>query len=108
MSTQIERHRTERGLLLRLLAADGLKPVAFRSLFRMMDRHAFSLSVNGLEFHLRYLEGRGYVELTSARDMEELLEDDDSLSPDQIVLAKLAPDGLSVVNRAVTDLEVSV
>lgn len=40
--------------------------------------------------------------------MEELLEDDGSMSPDQILFAKLAPDGLSVVNRAVIDLEVSV
>lgn len=55
MATQVERYRTERGLLLRLPAANDLKPIAFRSMYRLMDRHAFPLSYKGLEFHLRYL-----------------------------------------------------
>ncbi len=110
MATQIERRRTERGILLRLLVANDAEWMAFRALWRLMDRSGFPLSLNALEFHLRYMQGRGYVEVSRVRDMEaqELLEGDGSLSPDQILFVKLAPDGLSILNRSVEDLEMAV
>ncbi len=107
MPLATERHRTERGIILHLLAADDAEWTAIRTLWRLMDRRGFPVSQDGLQFHLRYLLGRNYIAIRRVRDMEESgLFDTGSMSPDQILFVQMAPDGLAVINKSRRDSEV--
>ncbi len=106
--TANERHRAERGIILRLLAEDRGEQTSFIALWRMMDRRGFPVSKDGLSFHLtKYLAPQGYVELRRAKQIDAFSDDTD-LNPDQVIFVKLAPGGLQVLNRAERDPEVAV
>lgn len=60
------RHKTERGQILRYLAELGLGQSATpRSLLDFMDDYGYSLTPDRLDFHLRYMAEKGFVRLES-------------------------------------------
>ncbi len=109
MPLATERHRTERGIILHLLSADDAEWTAIRTLWRLMDRRGFPVSLDSLQFHLKYLLGRKYIAVKRVREMEDSgLLDTSSMSPDQILFVQMAPDGLGVINKSRHDSEVIV
>lgn len=107
--TDMERHRTERGMILRLLAAGNQSRFVPRgALMRMMDRSGYPVSSQGLEFHLSYLTEQGYLTAKLARDVPGHLDLDSRLAPDDIVFVKLAAKGLQLLNNPSLDPEVVV
>lgn len=105
---ELERKRGERGVVLSLLIEDDSEWTHVKTLRKMMDRRNYPVSPRGLEFHLKYLLGRGFVEVKRQREMEEILGEDELLAPDEILCVKVAPDGLQIVNGSLKDAEVVI
>jgi hypothetical protein len=102
-----ERHRRERGVILELLV-QAQQAVAFTSLWRMMDGRGFTVTIDGLLFHLaNYLEPQGYITLTRARDLPGW-QDSPNVLPSEVISVKIAPKGIQVLNRSIEDPEVVI
>ena len=102
-----ERHRRERGVILELLVAAGTM-VATVTLWRMMDARGFTVTQDGLRFHLEnYLEPQGYIAITRARDLPGW-QDNRSVLPSEVMGAKITPKGIQILNRSTEDPEVVI
>jgi hypothetical protein len=102
-----ERHRRERGVILELLV-QAQQAVAVTSLWRMMDGRGFTVTQDGLRFHLvNYLEPQGYIHVVRVRDLPGW-QDNRSVLPSEVISAKIAPKGIQVLNRSIEDPEVVV
>jgi len=107
VNMKIQRFRSERGMCVRLLATDYTNYTTVRSLWSMLDKRGYSMSPEAVRFHLDYLIEQGLVAAKRARDLESFQEDS-TLSPDDIVMVKLAAKGLQLFNGAISDLEVTL
>ena len=62
------RHEVQRGVILMILAHRNLEWVPLTELRAQLSRgQGYKLTEEDLWFHLRYLEGRGYLETRSTR-----------------------------------------
>ena len=103
-----DKSRSERGMILRLLVVDQAAYTLVKSLCSMLDRRGFSLSRRALLFHIEYLEKAKYVEIRRVKNFPSLLNDDDSLSPDEPWDLTWTDRGLQLMSRDFTDDEVTV
>ena len=95
-------------MILRLLVVDQAPYTLVKSLWSMLDRRGFSLTRRALFFHIEYLEKAKYVELRRVKEFPSLLDDDDSLSPDEPWDLTWTDKGLQLMNRDFIDVEVTV
>ena len=56
-------HEVERGEIIRYLAEVGFSTVTFRALINHLDYSGYSVTDEGLEFHLGYLTQKGFIEI---------------------------------------------
>lgn len=100
-----QRHAQERGAIIKTLKEDFRRPMTTaKVLLGALDAQGISLSLEGLVFHLRYLGGQGFVEITEAQDMPGYRRDrPGSHKPESIMGAKLSPKGLQLLDGAIEE-----
>jgi hypothetical protein len=107
MMTEIEqaRHVRERGDILRTLKEDYLAEMtSVGSLARALDAQGISLSPEGLEFHLIYLEQQEYLWIWRMRDLPQARRDRrPRVKLDAIMFTKLRPKGLQLIDGQIPE-----
>lgn len=99
-----QRHAVERGAILQTLAQDFTSEMTSVKVLRYsLDAQNISLSMEGLAFHLAYLEASKYVKLWRAKNVPGYRFDrvSGSQKPDTIMFAKLTPEGLKLVDGVI-------
>ncbi|MCB1022061.1 MAG: hypothetical protein KDC27_19170 [Acidobacteria bacterium] len=98
--SDVSRHRSERYVILTLLASSSRPWMPFRTLFLAMDRRGHSLSLDNLQYHIeRILEPEDLVAVRRVRDLSAELREGDRRSPADIDAVKLMPRGFTAVNE---------
>ncbi len=101
------RHARERGDILRTLKEDYQREMtSVNSLAQALDAQAVTLSQEGLEFHLTYLEGQEYVKIWRARDLPNFRKDRRSArwgKLETMMFAKLLPKGLQLIDGLIAE-----
>ncbi len=81
----------ERGEILRFLAEINFRPATFATLLAYLDHRALSITSSQLAFHLRYLAGKGFVEITNEPKSLGQCE--------RILIAKITPAGIDLLDQ---------
>lgn len=98
--SDVSRHRSERYVILSLLAASDRIWMPFRTLFMAMDRRGYSLSQDHLRYHIeRILEPLGLVGVRRVRDLSADLREGDRRALDELDAVSLTPRGITAVNE---------
>lgn len=95
------RHASEKGAILRTLQdAYGGPAVMVGALAGVLDTLGYPMSSQNLQFSLTYLAESGYVDAVRAKDVPGFRRDRlrSGDSPETIVLARLTPKGLRLVD----------
>ena len=92
---QNDRHAEERGIILRVLAEDYIRPMtSMGSLQRTLDALGHSLGMETLSWHLHYLSDQGYIRVWRTKDMPNFRTDRAySGSAEELRFARLLPLG---------------
>lgn len=101
-----QRHARERGDILRTLKEDYQSPMtAMRTLLGALDAQGVSLSQEGLEFHLVYLEQQDYVQVIRAKDLPQRKDRRVKgwIKPETPMFVKLRPKGLQLLDGNIAE-----
>lgn len=85
------RHEVERGEIIRYLAEAGFSPVTFRALISYLDYSGYSVTEEGLEFHLRYLTQKGFIKIEEERHKAG--------EKQRILFAEINPAGVDLLDQ---------
>ena len=84
-------HEVERGEIIRFMAEVGFSAVTPRTLINHLDYSGYSVTEEGLEFHLQYLTQKGFVEI------EE--EQKEAGKKKRILFTKITPAGVDLLDH---------
>ena len=101
------RHAMERGQIVRLLQEDyAARMTTALTLLRALDALGYSLSPEGLAFHLEILAEKGYIQVWRAKDRKGYRRDRGA-RPETIEFAKLTARGVELLDGLVEDGQVA-
>lgn len=83
-------HEIDRTQILRLLVEVGFHPLTPTTILSVMDESFHSLSEESLDFHLRYMADKGWIEIGEQKELGK---------PAALVYAKLTAGGVEEYDR---------
>jgi hypothetical protein len=99
------RHAEERGAVLQALRNDFVAQMtSVKTLSRALYMTGYSVTTDGLQFHLALLAASGYITIWRAKEMPGWRTDrEQEESGDRIVFARMAPKGLKLIDGKVPE-----
>lgn len=88
-------HENDRTQILRLLVEKGFYPLTPETILSVMDESFHSLSAESLDFHLRYMADKGWIEIREEKGLGK---------PNELLYAKLTAAGVEEYDRRRRDI----